>query len=148
MIADLSALDTLRPAEEGRWFDLLHPATGKPIPLDDGARVARIQVKGMASETAQTFMAQQLDRSLRGNRRGEETVTADSLREQQTELLARCTIGWELPPLDGKPLVFSINAARQLYGDMRFSWIRKQVDEAINDPRPFLAAIQSDSRAT
>ena len=58
--------------------------------------------------------------------------------EQVTDRLAKYTLGWAgLAGEDGKPLEFSIAAARKLYGTPKLRWLRDQVKEAADDRERF-----------
>lgn len=59
--------------------------------------------------------------------------------EQQTDMLAKCTVGWSgFAAEDGRPLEFSITAARKLYSTPKLRWLRNQLVEALGDRERFI----------
>lgn len=59
--------------------------------------------------------------------------------EQQTDMLAKCTVGWTgFAGEDGKALEFSIAAARKLYATPKLRWLRNQLVEALGDRERFI----------
>ncbi len=58
---------------------------------------------------------------------------------QQTEMLAKCTVGWRgLADEAGKPLEFSKEAARQLFTNPKRRWLRDQLVAALADRDRFI----------
>ena len=58
--------------------------------------------------------------------------------QQQTDRLAKYTLGWSgLAGEDGKPLDFSVAAARKLYSTPKLRWLRDQLKEAADDRERF-----------
>lgn len=58
--------------------------------------------------------------------------------ERELALLVAATIGWKCVEIDGKPVEFSAAAARTLYADTRFAWIRRQIRSALGDQDLFI----------
>lgn len=65
------------------------------------------------------------------------TDPEDDEAERITDLAA-CTLGWRGFSADGKELAFSEKAAAELYAKPELSWLRDQVQEAINDRENFI----------
>jgi hypothetical protein len=61
-------------------------------------------------------------------------------REQETDLLVTCTLGWTTFDLEGKPYAFSDANARALYENPKFAWLRRQVKAALEDFELFIAS--------
>lgn len=141
VFADLNALDVMTPSDEGYWLELVNPVTKKPIFLPDG-QVAGIKLAGPRSERMQKFITEALDKVIRDQRKGNLANDAESQRARETEIYVHATLEWRLPKLDGKELTLSLRAARQLYSDLRFSWLREQVAAGVNDETPFLKKLQ------
>lgn len=74
------------------------------------------------------------------NKRGKPQLDddPDDLVERQTEMLVACTLGWRNLAIDGEPVTWSEAAARRLYEEPRFEWVRGQVTAALNDIANFI----------
>lgn len=143
VVEDLNSLDVAGAAEEGHVLYLKSPATGREILLSDGSK-AYIKVRGMQSEKLQRFVQSRMDNDLQRAAKGKvETPSSDDLKKRQTDLLIEATMEWNLPLVDGKPLPFNANNARKLYDDLRFVWIRNQVDKIVGDEDPFLQNLKT-----
>lgn len=126
---DLAQLDTTAAANEGADIELLHPTTGAPLGV-------LITVCGTDSDAYRQALRERQNKRLRNAKRGGATLTAEEIEAEALDLLVRCTSGWTGVELDGKPVAFTREAARDLY--RRFRWIREQVDTAIEDRANFL----------
>lgn len=146
-IQDLSELDVCSPAEAGAWLELRSPKTGNPIELSPAdpdtntpAVTAAIKLRGANSTTAQQFFRRRTNSQLATAAMGRKRIVleAEDLLDDQATLLATVTVEWRLPPIDKRAVPFSIEAAKRLYLDPRFIWIKNQVEAFFNDETPFL----------
>lgn len=118
------------PVDQPARLFLVHPVTKKPLG-------GWIDLYSMESHVAQAFQREIVDRRLRERVRN---VSADTIDQETTELLARLTAGWALFDLMGRPLdiPYSPEAALTLYRNPRLFWIRSQVNEFVSDLGNFI----------
>jgi len=116
---------------------ILHPKTRQPL-RDAAGKEAFISVVSLDSPEVQKVQKAALNKRLK--MRGRVTMTADELEAERAEALVAATKGWYLVGLDGSPLNAPLNdtTARTIYSDLRFSWIKEQVSEALDDRATFL----------
>ena len=113
---------------------LRHPATQQELAVKSGAPMY-IDVYGAHTEQYKRITRQWQNEALR-NRKAK--MTAEQLESRSTELLAACTVGWNLEDENDKPVPFSVATARELYASKDSPWIRPQVDEAIHEAANFV----------
>lgn len=132
MNLDALALDVSQTAD----VHLLHPTTRQPI-RDAEGNPAYVRVVSLDSPEVQAVQKAAINKRL--NTRGRGKMTADELEAERAETLVAATKGWYLLTLDGQPInvPYSPAVARNLYVDNRFSWIREQVNEAVEDRATF-----------
>lgn len=72
---------------------------------------------------------------------GSITVT-DPLDDEdaETELMARCTLGWSGLTAGGTAVTHSLDAARKLYSEPRSRWVRDQVKTGLDKLELFIAS--------
>jgi hypothetical protein len=134
---DLSSLDTAAACDKGFELELKHPITKYPLG-------SFISVVGKDSKTFDDFVRRQSNENLRKNfqrqRRGKdaEAPTVEQIEADAIALLVACTTCFRNVTYKGQALVFSEEAAKQLYTEQK--WIRSQVDEAIGDIENFMPA--------
>lgn len=116
---------------------ILHPKTRQPL-RDAAGKEAFISVVSLDSPEVQKVQKAALNKRLK--MRGRVTMTADELEAERAEALVAATKDWYLVGLDGSPLDAPLNdtTARTIYSDLRFSWIKEQVSEALDDRATFL----------
>jgi hypothetical protein len=116
---------------------ILHPKTRQPL-RDETGKESFISVVSLDSPEVQKVQKAALNKRLK--MRGRVTMTADELEAERAETLVAATKDWHLVAPDGKALVVALNdtTARTLYTDPRFSWIKEQVSEALDDRATFL----------
>jgi hypothetical protein len=116
---------------------ILHPKTRQPL-RDTAGKEAFISVVSLDSPEVQKVQKAALNKRLK--MRGRVTMTADELEAERAEALVAATKDWYLVGLDGSPLNAPLNdtTARTIYSDLRFSWIKEQVSEALDDRATFL----------
>jgi hypothetical protein len=105
---------------------------------DAAGKEAFISVVSLDSPEVQKVQKAALNKRLK--MRGRVTMTADELEAERAEALVAATKDWYLVGLDGSPLDAPLNdtTARTIYSDLRFSWIKEQVSEALDDRATFL----------
>lgn len=133
---DFSKLDTASPAAAGEILQLRHPITG------DILEGTTIMLRGSDSPEFQKASQAALNRRLEVmNRKGSGSlVSAEMIQKDMVENLVAVTIGWEGIEMDGNPYSYSPVNARLLFGDIRFPWLREQVDAFVGDRKNFLKA--------
>ncbi len=116
--------------DRGRWFDLLHPVSGKPTGM-------RIKLAGPDSATqarARILMADDLSdyADLDGRVSGEARETC------RVRFLARCVLDWEVSEHD-KILPLSFEAVIRLL--RAGTWAQAQIDAIAADRRAFILEV-------
>lgn len=120
---DISAIK----AADVATVEILHPVSGEEIGIT-------FDVYGTDSATYRKAVAEIAQRRM--NKR--QKATSIEAQEQETvELLAICTAGWSGLEIDGKKPKFSIEAAKEIYADERFRWLREQINVAIAERSRF-----------
>jgi hypothetical protein len=74
------------------------------------------------------------------NRKGKASLPddPDEIIEQQVERLVTFTLDWKNLSIDGADYIYSPKAARELYADKRFGWIRDAVAGAVGEIANFM----------
>ncbi len=116
---------------------ILNPKTRQPIRDADGNE-AYIELVSLDSPEVVAVRKAATNKRLKA--RGRATMTADEMEAELAETFVAATKSWNLIALDGTPLKVDLNVAtaRVVYTDPRFSWIREQVSEALDDRATFL----------
>lgn len=111
-----------------------HPLTGAPT-------VARFTLAGPEHPARKSAVfARMRQRRAELQRTGTLTVPdPEQDEEDETALLAACTLGWRGLAAGGQPLEFSAAAAVKLYADPKFRWLRDQVKAALDQRELFIA---------
>lgn len=134
MTQDLNELDTKAPAERGIVVELEHPKTPLVPWVDDQGVPYSITILGGDAGKVRAVARKQLDKQITLLRKKGEMGDAESGEQDIVERLAKATIAWHLPPLDGQTLPApDERLARKLYNDPRFPWIVEQLQRALND---------------
>lgn len=124
-IDDFVLLDTVD-------MPLRHRVNDAVLLMDDGTEMF-IRVSNTDSGEFRRLKAKYRNEQLRNPGKGQ---TAEKEDSRLTELLVVSTHGWALQGADG-PIPFSQKAARALYSDPKYRWIRDQVTVAIFDDATF-----------
>lgn len=124
-------LDAIQPRTGS--MPVKHPVTGEPTD-------AVILVAGVDSEQYQVAQRQAWERRLDRSSQGRNKPTFEEYEQDGLELLVACTVGWSGLSKDGKDLDYTPAAARKLYSDPRYVWLRTQVDRFIGDRANFFPA--------
>lgn len=116
---------------------IVDPKTRQVLRAADGTE-AYISIVSVDSPEVQRVQKSTLNKRLK--QRGRLTMTADELDAERAEVLVAATKDWFLVSRDGTALnvPYSEATARALYTDSRFTWIREQVSEALDDRATFL----------
>lgn len=114
--------------------ELKHPTTG----LGLGAFITIAGPEHPARKRRVFDHARRLRQAM--ERAGKVTLDDPEVSAEQTlSMLCDCTLGWRgLADKDGKELVFSKQATRELYLPPENAWIRRQVQEAFDDAARFI----------
>jgi len=62
----------------------------------------------------------------------------EQTKQRALDDLVLLTIGWTLDGIDGNPVEFTKEAARDLYADAGMAWLREQVESFVQDRSNFL----------
>lgn len=112
-----------------------HPATG-------AATDATVTLAGPEHPVRQKIILDRTRRMRAEVRRTGKLDFTDPLddREEETDFLVACTLGWEGLERDGQALAFDAAAARALYTDSKRQWLRRQVVAALDETELFIDA--------
>lgn len=107
---------------------------------DDIYKYITFTLLRLDSKEAQKFQQHKLNARIKhAKNTGRLTATAESLREDATDLLVHCTRGWDNLVIEpDEDFDCTAARARWLYTNEEFSWVRSQVDAFINDDTEFL----------
>lgn len=114
-----------RYAQESVAVPIMDPTD---LSVDTGARIV---IRSLYSEEAQASQQEHSGKIIIVDGKVD-TKTLDFAASLFEQTLA-VTVGWEHIEIDGKPLVFSKDAARKLYTDPRTAWVQKQIQAAYLD---------------
>ncbi len=133
---DLSTLDTSAACDKGAKIFLRHPVNNTKLELfieAVGRDSKRFKEASRANQNAR------LRRDAVNTRRGKELEirTVEDIERENLELLAACTLSWNLIE-DGKAFSFSYENAIIIY--KKYPWIYDQINEGIADLENFLEA--------
>lgn len=125
-------LAELAQAETSK-LHLLHPRTREPLNHKKDGSPVFIELANPDSERYRAAQRTVLDRRVRNSAQQQVAeVENDAL-----EILAAATVSWSLV-LEGQAIECSFAAAKALYADSRFGWIRAQVDTHVSSRANFL----------
>lgn len=137
MSFDLSALDTATPADRGAWCTLRNPLNGEDLPI-------KIKIAGEGSQVwrnqERKFQDSRLEKTYRQSK-APKILTRD-IEDRANKILAAATMEWQddgLPylSLGSEQLACNPANAEKLYSDVRFRWIRDQLDEFTGNPENY-----------
>lgn len=121
-------------ADTGVQMTVRNPATGLPM---EGETITLL---GKDSKVYRDHVAKR-ERALLdhvNNTRRPPKLSQDQIKQQALDDLMVLTIGWALTDVNGDPLQFSKDAARDLYSDPEVAFVREQVEEFVQDRANFL----------
>jgi len=141
---DLASLDTKAASDKGFDLELKHPTTTEPLGMF-------VSVLGKHSEVYREIISENQDASMRKaqvyRRKGTEppAQTTAEIEAKALNLLVACTTGWftiedgerrDTILFEGEEIPFNVANALKVYS--RLLWVRKQVDDAIDDLENFI----------
>lgn len=116
-------------------FQLKHPVDGAPLGVTFSLAGPEHPVRRKLALQASRDMRRRVQRAGK-------LVLDDPEDEiaQETEYLVASTLGWSDLEIDGAKVPFSQAAARQLYENPKFAWVRRQVRKALDDAEVFIGS--------
>lgn len=122
-------LSTLLVQDTAR-IELKHPLTKAGLGMF-------VLIAGRDSATFQSAQRDRLTKRMeRAKLTGEASPTMDELRDEDLELLTRCTLGFEEMVLDGEELSADPDTVRSVL--RRFPWIYEQIDTEVANRGNFI----------
>lgn len=131
---DLNTLDLTVAADSGATMEVRHPVTDEVL-VHDGKPVT-IDLLGSDSSVLRDAMKTRARKQLRAKK--SPNFDIEEAERAGCELLATCTTGWYGLSENGVLIQFSKEKATELY--LKYQWLRKQVDDFINDRENFYKA--------
>lgn len=129
----LPQFDTAAIADEGAVMTLYREDNGA-VALDKDGKPITITLLGSDSAVYRKAQNKNLNRRLA---KRNVKLSAEELQAESIETLAACTVAWSgFFDKAGQPIACNAEAARALY--TRFSAIREQADNFVNDRANFL----------
>lgn len=114
--------------------ELRHPQTAEVLKDKDGNPFT-VLVHGQDSEPYKKHARKILNGRLKGKNKD---MNVEAVEKEATETLVSLTAGWSGMVMNGKPLAYSADAARGLYSDPQYPWLREQIETFIADRSNFL----------
>ena len=110
-----------------------HPATGKPTS-------STVTIAGPEHPTRKALLFKRMrTKRTELQKTGAIAMTdPEDDKADETALIADCTLAWSLTR-GGQPLAFTPAAARELYADPRWSWLRDQVLNGLDARELFIS---------
>lgn len=135
---DFGEADTKTPCELGRSLHIANPKNGKLWYHPDG-RPVTIKFVGPDSDTVKLIHRRMQDESNEkmGISKGKGPDARDVQEQRIADDLASCCRGWDLPPIDGQVLPFSLPNAKKFFSNPRFKRIALQCSEFVYLPQVF-----------
>lgn len=130
-------LDQLQQQTSGDMV-VEHPVTG-------AATAARVSLAGPEHPSRKSIIFARM-RARRAELERTGKIAMPDPRDDEadeTELLAACTLGWTGISRGGAALTFSADAARALYADPKYRWLRDQVKAALDRRELFFGSSAS-----
>jgi hypothetical protein len=137
--ADFSDADTKTPSELGRSLHIASPKSGKLWYHPDG-RPVTIKFVGPDSDTVKIIhrrLQDDANEKAAGAQNSKGPDARDVQEQRNADDLAACCRGWDLPPIDGETLTFSLVNAKKFFRDPRFKRVAIQCTEFVYLPRVF-----------
>lgn len=134
-------LDTSVAVSETTEVQLRHPVTDEL--LFDGEKPVQIVIYGTSSKVYRNAMLALQNKRLKNAQKRTSGISAELLADEELDLLVKCSIRADELLYEGKE-VKGADAFRELYSDLRFKWVRDQVDAAIPDTSRFLPQEAND----
>ena len=129
---DFASLDTTATSDKGRKMLLEHPVTGEPLGV--GAFIVLAGADSSAYRKAQSVI------SKRRVKKRLDKITAEDMRAESVEMLARCSLSWGNIIVDGQEWSCSVETAKAFF--TRFPWAYEQADRFVHDRSNYLQDLQ------
>lgn len=131
---DLSNFDLVSQANEASVMTVTHPITGQEMTDDNGEPVT-ITLLGAESTVLKSELRKRAKKAIQS---GKKNIDIEQVEREAADMLAALTVSWTGLSENGEPLVFSKQAASEIY--FKYSWLRDQVDSFVNDRQNFWSA--------
>lgn len=138
VVFDLADLDTKTPSEQGRDLYLRNPKTGALMFCPDGSP-ATIGFVGPDSDSVKKVQRRNRDEQMETLNANGKPVDPDAKEKRDRDDMASFARRWNLPPIDGKAVPFSLGAAKTLFHDPRFTWMPEQAVLFVHTRERFFA---------
>lgn len=134
-------LTNLEPTKEPVFVQLRHPDTGDLLFDPETKEPVGYDIVSQYSEAFREHERAALDDTLDSaqKNRGKVKTSAVKIEERRMRALISCVSRFQHIELDGKPVVYSAETARDLF--TRLPWVPVQVDEEIANIRNFTKAL-------
>ena len=136
----MSKLSALSLSDTPYKMPVINPKTGVVMKTnEENPREAFIMVKSISSVEANDFKRRTYEEARKSRKRKELGMPYDEVIDRTAEMLAELTTGWFLVDFNGEVIdePFSFEAAKRIYSEPPLDWLRRQVDEAVNDDANF-----------
>ena len=130
-------LSIFEPVKDGVFVQLRSPISNEPL-ADDKGKAIGLRLVGADSAEFRDYQRNAINFRIQQGKKLK--VSAESSEADAIAQLAACIVGFENIELDGKPLAFSKESAKDML--KRLSWVFEQVNEAVVDRSLFLKASQ------
>lgn len=152
---DLASLNTAAADDGGIWVEIKHPKTGEPTGIEFRVRSKNCNDVRVKSKRYMNRLQVDADFRTKGK------VDLDVAEDHRTEVLVLCTLDWRSYESESEPRVyraeipinknwvpFSASAARDVYENKGWSWLRAQIEAATEDGANFLPKAVPSSTGT
>lgn len=113
--------------------EIRHPSTGEVLMGKNGAFV--ILLHGEDSDVYKKHARRLLNARMNA---GKKKMKVEDIEREALDQLVTLTAGWREIYWGGKPFEYSEDAARELYSNGEYGWLRQQVESFISDRSNFL----------
>lgn len=130
-------LDALQQSDSA-VLPIKHPVTGAPS-------ATTITIAGPEHTTRKALVFARMRAARKEFEKTGSININDPVDDEQaeTDLIARCTLGWSGVKLKGLEVAHSVDAARALFTDPKYRWLRNQVKVAMDQLELFIAGSAS-----
>lgn len=129
----MADLGNLGKVKETGTLVLHHPETDETLYDDDGNEMY-VELYGQDSKQYKQITNAQQNRNIQKMQRGKRGMTAEQMEANALEILAGCTVSWNIV-INGEKPECDEATVKQVYTD--YPWLREQVDNFIYDRTNF-----------
>lgn len=129
---ELTKLDTRKKANEGQFMQLKHPGTGAKLVDPDTKKPVGLYLKGRDSDEFERLNHEKNNARIKGTA---EEASSESIRQNNIELIAALTTGWEGLGFNGDP-EFSRENILGVYKSL--PWVYEQANLWADDRANFI----------